>query len=63
MIDLKVKSSRGWYRKDMGKRNREAIIHFFKENPGTTIKECAKKTGLSYITVWTHLKKIREENE
>ena len=61
MIDLNVKSGSGWYTKEIGKKNREAIIRFFKENPGSTIRECAEKIGLNYMTVWTHLKKIKEE--
>lgn len=38
--------------------NRQKIIDFFKENPGESMKECQRQTGLSYVTVRKHVKEI-----
>ncbi len=55
---MKTKDGRGLHRKDVGAKNREIIIKFFKENPDSTRTECAVTTGLSHVTIRKHLNDI-----
>jgi len=43
---------------EIGKRNREAVRQWFKENLGGTRRECGKALGLSAESVGRHLKAI-----
>ena len=45
--------------KNAGKRNSKIILKLLKENPNITGKEISKKTGISLVTVYKHLKKYQ----
>lgn len=60
-MELKIKDGRGENMRSLRDSNRELIVNWFIDNPDSTQKECAEGLGLSLVTVWNHLKAIREE--
>ena len=60
-MDIEIRDGRGENMKNLRDKNREKIIDWFVKNPGSTQKECADGLGLSLVTVWAHLKRIRED--
>ena len=58
MDKLKVKDGRGKHKKDVAKQNRQNIIEFFALNPDSSITDCSKELGLTWLTVQKHIKEI-----
>lgn len=50
---------RGEHSRVIGDKNRERIMDYFKENPLSNGRQCAKVLGLSEFTVHRHLKVLR----
>jgi len=55
---INVGDGRGQERSALAQKNKEAIIDFFKRNPGATKLQCANSLGISPITVTRHIKLI-----
>lgn len=62
MVKLKVKDGRGAYNKNIAKQNRQSIIDFFALNPDSSITDCSKELGLSWLTVQKHINAINQED-
>lgn len=58
---MEIKDGRGYHKILDAKNNLERVRNWFKENPGSTIKECCNGLNLSYIPVRKHLNTLIEE--
>lgn len=57
---MKIVDGRGKNRSNIGKKNRESIVEFFKNNPDKTKTDCARELGVSYKTVLRHVELMME---
>lgn len=57
---LNVGNARGRHKLEEKATNRAAIINFFKNNPGSSISDCARALNICYATVSKHLEEIKE---
>ena len=55
---MNIVDGRGQNKVEQAKKNRELVRVFFEENDGSTIIECQRKLGFSYMTVRGHLDEI-----
>lgn len=48
--------NRGSKKAEIGAKNRERVVSYFKENPSATLRDASEALGLSTKTVHTHIK-------
>ena len=55
---MDIYDGRGKHMIEVAKMNRQTIKKWFEDNPGETMKECHRQTGISYLTVRKHVKDL-----
>lgn len=59
---MSIEDGRGKHMKEIHAKNRATIVDWFKKNTGS-MKDCSNETGISYMTVRTHVAELRVEQE
>jgi len=60
---IKVKRGTGAHNTRRKQQVRQEIVGWYKQNPGSTMKDCARATGYAYQTVMRHTHEILAEQE
>jgi len=58
---MQIAEGRGRHRKQISDENKTTVKLYFHWNPGASIGDCCKATGLSYPTVRRHIDAIQAE--
>ena len=60
---MEIKDGRGQKQMEEGAENKNAVKCYFKDNPGSTITECCRTLGLTYLTVKKHINSLKDVND
>ena len=60
---MNVIDGRGKHKKALSEKNKAKVKRWFNDNQGSTITECCKGTGLTYMTVKGHIMALKLDEQ